>query len=106
MFLSGCFHNKEFADQHILPAGTLPSRVKSRSTKVSEMITGRDLFVALIAITLTPGAFAFTNSMPVLGSTVFDWNSIPDKKTGVGSVRSFVKASAVSAETGKMFAVM
>ncbi|MBB6145222.1 quercetin dioxygenase-like cupin family protein [Silvibacterium bohemicum] len=56
------------------------------------MITRRDLFVALIAITLTAGAFAFTNSTPILGSAVFDWNSIPDKKTDVGSVRSFVKA--------------
>jgi XRE family transcriptional regulator, regulator of sulfur utilization len=62
------------------------------------MITRRDLFVALIAITATAGAFALANSTQVLGSAVFDWNSIPVKQTNVGSVRSFVKEPTATLE--------
>jgi quercetin dioxygenase-like cupin family protein len=62
------------------------------------MITRRDLFVALIAITATAGAFAVANSTQVLGSAVFDWNSIPVKQTNVGSVRSFVKEPTATLE--------
>jgi quercetin dioxygenase-like cupin family protein len=56
------------------------------------VITRRDLLVALIAIVCTAGAFALANQTPVMGSAVFDWNSIPAKPTEVGSVRSFFKA--------------
>jgi quercetin dioxygenase-like cupin family protein len=62
------------------------------------MITRRDMFVALVAMTVTAGAFAIADSKPVLGSTVWDWNSIPEKKTDVGSVRSFVKAPTATLE--------
>jgi quercetin dioxygenase-like cupin family protein len=62
------------------------------------MVTRRDLFVALIAITATAGAFAVANSTQVLGSAVFDWNSIPVKQTNVGSVRSFVKEPTATLE--------
>lgn len=55
------------------------------------MITRRDLFVALVATAVTAGAFALADNKQILGSTVFDWNTIPDKKSNVGSVRSFVK---------------
>ena len=50
------------------------------------MITRRDLAVALIAVTCTVGAFAVADELPLIGSSVFDWNSIPAKLTEVGSV--------------------
>ena len=56
------------------------------------MITRRDVFVALIAVTATAGAFALADAKPVMGSAVFDWNTIPAKPTSVGSVRSFFSA--------------
>ena len=56
------------------------------------MITRRDWIVALIAATLTAGAFGLANQESVMGSTVIDWNSIAAKPTEVGSVRSFFKA--------------
>jgi len=56
------------------------------------VITRRDLLVALIAIACTAGAFALVGQAPVMGSSIFDWNSIPAKPTEVGSVRSFFKA--------------
>ena len=56
------------------------------------MITRRDLLVALIAIAGTAGVYALADQTPVMGSTVFDWNSIPVKVTEVGSVRSFFRA--------------
>jgi len=56
------------------------------------MITGRDLPVALTAAAITAGALALADRAPVMGSAVFDWNSVPAKPTEVGSVRSFFKA--------------
>jgi quercetin dioxygenase-like cupin family protein len=55
------------------------------------VITRRDLLVALIAVAGTVGAFALVGQAPVMGSSVFDWDSIPAKPTEVGSVRSFFK---------------
>jgi quercetin dioxygenase-like cupin family protein len=54
--------------------------------------------VAFTAAAVTAGAFAVVDRAPVLGSTVFDWNSIPVTKTEVGSVRSFVKAPTATLE--------
>lgn len=56
------------------------------------MITRRDLCIAVAAAAFTAGGFAIADEAPVLGSAVFDWNSIPAKQTGVGSVRAVVKA--------------
>jgi len=50
------------------------------------------LFIALVAIAGTAGAFALANQTPVMGSAVFNWNDIQAKPTEVGSVRSFFKA--------------
>lgn len=66
------------------------------------MITRRDLLVALIAIACTAGAFALANQTPVMGSAVFDWNSIPAKPTEVGSVRSFFKARTATLDELEM----
>lgn len=62
------------------------------------MITRRDLFVALIAAAATAGAFALADQPSVMGSAVFDWNSIPAKPNSVGSVRSFFHAPTATLE--------
>lgn len=56
------------------------------------MITRRDIFVALTAATVTACGFALAGQVPVMGSAVFDWNSIPAVPNSTGSVRSFFKA--------------
>ena len=58
------------------------------------MITRRDMIVALVAIGVTLCAVAaFARSETALmQSSVFDWNSITEKKTDVGSVRQFFRA--------------
>ena len=56
------------------------------------MITPRDLIVALVAMAATFClAAAADQPTPVMGSAVFDWNTVPAKQTPVGSVRSFFK---------------
>ena len=62
------------------------------------MITRRDLFVELIAMAGTAGAFAIADQTPIMGSAAFDWNAIPAKPTEVGSVRSFFKARTATLE--------
>jgi len=66
------------------------------------MITRRDLLVALIAVAGTAAAFALAGQAPVMGSSVFDWNSIPAKPTEVGSVRSFFKARTATLDELEM----
>ena len=55
------------------------------------MLSRRELMIALIATASTAGAFAAADALPLLGSAVFDWNTVPAKSTDVGSVRSFFK---------------
>lgn len=55
------------------------------------MITRREMLAATIAAAAAPGAFAIPEPTPVMGSTVFDWNAIPAKPSGSGSVRSFCR---------------
>jgi len=62
------------------------------------MITRRDLTVALIAVTCTVGAYAVADELPLIGSSVFDWNTVPAKPTDVGSVRSFFKVRTPTLE--------
>ena len=45
--------------------------------------------VGLIAGAVTAGGFATVDKVPLIGSAVFDWNSVTAKSTDVGSVRSF-----------------
>jgi quercetin dioxygenase-like cupin family protein len=66
--------------------------------KGGEMITRRDLTVALIAVTCTVGAYAVADELPLIGSSVFDWNTVPAKPTDVGSVRSFFKVRTPTLE--------
>jgi len=57
------------------------------------MITRRDVIVALVAMAATFGlARAADQPTPVMGSAVFDWQTVTEKPTPVGSVRSFFKA--------------
>jgi quercetin dioxygenase-like cupin family protein len=59
----------------------------------STMMTSRDLVVALLSIAGTVGAGAAVRQQAaVLPSSVFDWNTVPEKKTAVGSTRQFLRA--------------
>jgi XRE family transcriptional regulator, regulator of sulfur utilization len=62
------------------------------------MITRRDLLIMVAAAGLTAGAFALADKPDVLGSTTFDWNSIPAKTTEVGSVRQVVSKPTATLE--------
>ena len=56
------------------------------------MIRRRDICVALIACGLTAGVFAAADQASVMGSAVFDWNSMTAKPTETGSVRAVCKS--------------
>jgi XRE family transcriptional regulator, regulator of sulfur utilization len=57
------------------------------------MMTPRDLGVALVSISLTLGAGAAAQQKAaLLPSSVFLWETVPVKTTGVGSTRQFVRA--------------
>ncbi len=62
------------------------------------MVTRRDLMVALIAVACTAGGFVLADELPLIGSSVFDWNSVPAKPTETGSVRSFFKVRTPTLE--------
>jgi len=54
------------------------------------MITKRDTVIALTAICLTLITVSLAkSSSPIMGSSVFDWKTIEEKPTKVGSVRKF-----------------
>jgi len=57
------------------------------------MITRRDMVVAFLAVSATLCVVAFADQKTlVMGSAIFDWNSVPAKTTPVGSVRQFFKS--------------
>jgi XRE family transcriptional regulator, regulator of sulfur utilization len=57
------------------------------------MITRRDLCIAALASCLSAGALALAQSgRPVMGSSVFDWNTVAAKPTKVGAVRQFFRS--------------
>jgi XRE family transcriptional regulator, regulator of sulfur utilization len=57
------------------------------------MLTKRDLFVALIAASLTLCTVAFVRaSGSVMGSSAFDWNKLEAKPTNVGLTRRVFQA--------------
>ena len=56
-----------------------------------QQITRRDITVCLIASAITVcGALAFQQKT-IIGSSVYDWNTITPRKTEVGEVRSFLR---------------
>lgn len=62
------------------------------------MITRRDLMVALPALAALGGTLAAADDKAVMGSRVFDWDSIPVKSTSYGSVRSFFSSPTATLE--------
>jgi len=57
------------------------------------MITKRDLSIAVLAICATFSVVTLAQSTrPLLGSSVFEWNSIEAKPTKTGSRRDFFQA--------------
>ena len=62
------------------------------------MISRRELIAALPALAALGGAFAAGDEKAVMGSHVFDWNSIPAKPTSYGSVRSFFSSPTATLE--------
>jgi len=62
------------------------------------MFSRRELIIALIASACTAGAFAAADSLPLLGSAVFDWNGVPAKPADSGSVRSFFRMRTATLE--------
>ena len=62
-------------------------------------MTRRDLFVALIAVSVTLTGVAATQSRPeALGSQVFDWKDMTAKPNATGDVRTVVRAPTVTLE--------
>src|SRR5438034_11064188 len=58
-----------------------------------QMLTKRDLLVAVLAVCATLGVTALAQSRkPLMGSSVFDWNAIEAKPTKVGTRRDFFQA--------------
>ena len=56
------------------------------------LLTRRDFAVCLLSIAATAGAMALGQSHEkILGEAVYDWNSIPVRKTPVGETRQFFR---------------
>jgi len=57
-----------------------------------KLLNRRELAIALFSILGTCCGFAVADQSPaILGWSVYDWNSIPVKKTGVGESRQFLR---------------
>ena len=56
------------------------------------MLTRRDVFVALIAVTGTLAVVVAQQPAAVLKSQVFDWNAMTPKDNAYGSSRAIVRA--------------
>lgn len=57
------------------------------------MFTRRDCIIALLSITITLTVVAFArNETPVMGSSIFDWNTIQATPTKIGATRKFFQA--------------
>jgi quercetin dioxygenase-like cupin family protein len=62
------------------------------------MLSRRDLVVSLVAAACTASGLAIAEELPMMGSSVFDWNTVTAKPTEVGSVRSFFKVRTPTLE--------
>jgi quercetin dioxygenase-like cupin family protein len=58
----------------------------------------RELFAALAATAVAGDALAFADDRPVIGSTVWDWNSLVDKPNATGSVRTVCNGPTATLE--------
>jgi len=68
------------------------------------MLSKRDLAVGLIAISATLCAVAAVDAakQPIIGESVYDWNSLTVQKTAVGEVRSVVKGPTATLDELEM----
>jgi quercetin dioxygenase-like cupin family protein len=67
------------------------------------MFSKRDLAVSLIAISGTLCALAAVDAVkPIIGASVFDWNSFEVHKTEVGESRSIVKGPTATLDELEM----
>jgi quercetin dioxygenase-like cupin family protein len=64
---------------------------KRRAPEGGMRITRRDLVVATMAAAVTATALLAQESRPVIGPSVFEWSSLPAKKTDVGELREVVR---------------
>jgi len=62
------------------------------------MVTRRDMLVALAAAAVTAGVFALADQAPVMGSTAFEWKTIPATPTAAGSMKQFFKTRTATVE--------
>ncbi len=58
----------------------------------------RELFAALAATAVAGDALAWADPKPVMGSKVFDWNSLTDKPNPNGSVRTVCSTPTATLE--------
>ena len=66
------------------------------------MMTRRDVFVALIAVTGTLAVVVAQQPPAVLKSQVFDWNAMTPKENAYGSSRALVRAPTVTLDELEM----
>ena len=66
------------------------------------MLTRRDVFVALIAVTGTLAVVVAQQPPAVLKSQVFDWNAMTPKENAYGSSRALVRAPTVTLDELEM----
>jgi quercetin dioxygenase-like cupin family protein len=66
------------------------------------MLTRRDVFVALIAVTGTLAVVVAQQPAAVLKSQVFDWNAMTPKENAYGSSRALVRAPTVTLDELEM----
>jgi quercetin dioxygenase-like cupin family protein len=67
------------------------------------MLSKRDLAVGLITMSATLCAVAAVDAVkPVIGESVYDWNSLKVQKTAVGEVRSIVKGPTATLDELEM----
>jgi len=62
----------------------------------------RELFAALAATAIAGDALALADPAPVMGSRVFDWNSLTDKPNPNGSVRAVCSSPTATLENLEM----
>jgi XRE family transcriptional regulator, regulator of sulfur utilization len=62
----------------------------------------RELFAALAATALAGDGIALADPASVMGSKVFDWNSLVDKPNAVGSVRTVCNTPTATLENLEM----
>jgi len=68
------------------------------------MLSKRDLAIGLISISATLCAVAAVDAVkqPIIGESVYDWNSLTVQKTAVGEVRSVVKGPTATLDELEM----